>query len=98
MENKEISVQERAEQIVKQFTEAPSMQTTGYFAVNDNNKRNLLKATNMTFDTAMAKIFRIHQREISKTPGLYDAIVDLVEKAMQPNESEYVLSERFPRL
>ena len=85
MEN---NIQKRAEEIVKQFTQIPSMKTTGHFAVNTNVTYNMLKSTNMTFDKAMETIFRIHMRELSQTPGLYDAIVELVQKEMQPEEEK----------
>jgi len=98
MKNKAISVQARAEQIVKEHTQVPGRKPNG--EVDYSQTYNTLNTAGMTFDEAMRRIFSDYgiKKEALSTPGLCDVLVEEVQKAMQPNESEYVLTERFPRL
>ena len=83
-----IALEKRAKEIIKPWTEAPSMSTTGYFGVTDNNTRNLLKSTDMTLEKAIRAIMSdaIIASEVNNTEGLKEALMEEVQKAMQPSE------------
>ena len=95
MEN---NVKERAMEIIKPWIEAPSMNANGINTPVDNNVRNTLRG--MSYNMAMKSIISNPsiKAELKANPDLADAVIELVEKETAPLVSEYVLTERFPKI
>lgn len=68
-------------EILKPFTEARAINVGGYFGVVDNNKRNLLKRSDVNFDNVMKAIIVAH-KELLDNPEMYNEVASMVKSEM----------------
>jgi len=71
--------------ILKPFTEAPAINVGGHFGVEDNNKRNMLRRADTSYENVMRCIMSTHP-ELNDNKELYDAVSEMVLSEMQTVE------------
>lgn len=80
-----MNITQRVEEIVKPYIQQPAVPVMGHFATGDTNTYNTINRKDTSFDSVMYSIGILHRDEFKIHPELLDAVIERVQKEMQPS-------------
>ncbi len=82
------NIQERVEEIIRPYVAQPAVPGFGHFATNDKGTVNTLKDSRTSYANVMYSIGTLYREEFAKNPELLDAVIERVQKEMEPSVSK----------